>query len=444
MKQIQLSDNFTYRNLIRFTLAPVISMVFASVYGIIDGVFVANFAGTTAFAAINFSFPFLMIFSCFGFMIGTGGSALVSKYLGEGRKQTACEVFSQLIYVLIGFGIFVTILSEILLRPALIFLGADDSFLDLCVIYGRIGLLTTVPYMLQYAMQNLLVTAERPRLGLYITILAGVANIILDTLFVGVLRWGVAGAAYATAISECLGGFIPLLYFIIPNSSLLQLGKPCRRIRPLLQAMTNGISEFLSQITMSLVNSVYNIQLLRLLGTNGISAYGTVMYITWIFFSVYLGYSNGVGPVVGYKYGAQDHEQLKGILRRSIILIGITSLVLFAIAEALARPLAMIFTNSDPELLELSARALRIYALCYIPGGWCVFGSAFFTGLNNGIVSGVISFMRSMVFELAAILLIPLVFGAGSIWFCTTVAEIAALALTIFCIIRFRNRYHYL
>ncbi len=441
--KIRLSDHFTYSRLLRFTLPSVVMMIFTSIYGVVDGFFVSNYAGSTQFAAVNFIMPFLMVFGAVGFMVGAGGSALVSMKLGQQQRDKANEIFSLLIYALISVGAVFTLLGIALMRPVAQALGADADMLGYCVTYGRIIMLALVPFMLQNVFQSFFVTAEKPHFGLYVTIAAGVSNMVLDWFFLAVLHKGVAGAAAATAISQCIGGIIPLIYFISPNSSILRLGKTHFDGKALAKTCTNGSSEFMTNVSMSLVNMLYNYQLMRLTGKNGVSAYGVIMYVSFIFVGMYVGYSIGTAPVTGYHYGAKNHDELKSILRKSLRIIGTAALVIAIIAQLAAPLLAKIFVGYDPELYAMTERAFRIYSLSFLLSGFNIYASSFFTALNNGLISALISFGRTLVFQIFSVLLLPAIFGLTGVWCAIVVAEALALVLSATCLIKLRGRYHY-
>ena len=446
MKQkdiIQLSDHFTYGRLLRFTLPSIVMMVFTSIYGVVDGIFVSNFAGKTAFAAINLIMPYLMAFGTLGFMVGTGGTALVSMTLGAGDKKKANEIFSMLIYVCIIGGIALTVLSIALMRPAAILLGATGQILEDCVTYGNIVQLALTAYILQYAFQSFCITAEKPNLSLGMTVASGVCNIVLDALFVGVFHWGLVGAAVATAFSQILGGIIPIIYFLRPNDSLLRLGKCRFDGRALLRTCTNGSSELMSNLSMSLVSMLYNLQLMKYAGEDGIAAYGVIMYVNFIFIAIYIGFSIGSAPIVGYNHGAQNHEELKGLLRRSLVILASFSGILTASAIVLAGPLSAIFVGYDAALYTMTVRAFRIYSSSFLLCGFNIFGSSFFTALNNGLISAIISFLRTLVCQCAAVLLLPLILGLDGIWWSILAAEGIALILTVYFLVKNRKKYHY-
>lgn len=440
---IQLSEHFTYGKLLKFTFPSIVMMVFTSIYGVVDGVFVSNFAGSESFAAVNLIMPFLMILGAIGFMLGTGGSALVAFVLGTGDGQKANRVFSLMVYVLIVLGGIFMVGGILFMEPMARLLGADEAMLPVCVQYGRIVMLGLIPFMLQNTFQSFLVTAERPHFGLYITIAAGVTNMALDALFVGVFRWGVAGAAAATVISQIVGGVIPLVYFICPNKSKLRLGKTKMDFRVLGKAAANGSSEFMTNISMSLVNMLYNWQLMRLIGAQGVAVFGVIMYVSFIFAAIFIGYSMGSAPVIGFHYGAGNKEELKGLFRKSLWILLVFSVVLTGLAMMLAKPLAMIFVAYDAELLELTKRALTIYSLAFLMSGFNIFASSFFTALNDGLTSALISFGRTLMFQVASVLLLPLIFDVDGIWAAVILAEGLALILSAVCVIRNRKKYGY-
>lgn len=440
---IQLSEHFTYGKLLKFTFPSIIMMVFTSIYGVVDGVFVSNFVGSESFAAVNLIMPFLMILGAIGFMLGTGGSALVAFILGTGDGQKANRVFSLMVYVLIVLGGVFMVGGILFMEPMARLLGADEAMLPVCVRYGRIVMLGLIPFMLQNTFQSFLVTAERPHFGLYIIIAAGVTNMVLDALFVGVFRWGVAGAAAATVISQIVGGVIPLVYFICPNKSKLRLGKTKMDFRMLGKAAANGSSEFMTNVSMSLVNMLYNWQLMRLIGAQGVAVFGIIMYVSFIFAAIFIGYSMGSAPVIGFHYGAGNKEELKGLFRKSLWILLVFSVVLTGLAMMLAKPLAMIFVAYDAELLELTKRALTIYSLSFLMSGFNIFASSFFTALNDGLTSALISFGRTLMFQVASVLLLPLIFDVDGIWAAVILAEGLALILSAVCVIRNRKKYGY-
>lgn len=441
--KIQLSDHFHYGKLLRFTLPSIIMMIFTSIYSMVDGLFISNFVGITPFAAINLIFPFIMILGAVGFMFGTGGSALVAATLGAKDAPRANRIFSMLTYIAMGVGVLIAALGIAFIRPIAIWLGADKDMLPYCVIYGRIILMALPAFMLQNLFQSFLVTAEKPTLGLAVTVAAGLTNIILDALFIVVFQWKIVGAAMATALSQCVGGIIPLIYFGSKNNSLLRLGKTVFDGRALCCTCTNGLSELVTNISMSVVSILYNFQLMKLAGENGVAAYGAVMYVSFIFVAVFLGYSIGAAPVVGYHYGAQNHEELKGLFRKSNVIVTGASILLAATAFLLAAPLAKLFVGNEPELLEMTVSAFRFYAISVLFSGFSIFGSAFFTALSNGIVSAAISFLRTLVFQIAAVLILPIFFKLDGVWYSLFVAEILAMMVTFIFYHTQRSKYHY-
>ena len=440
---IQLSDHFTYKKLLRFTAPPIMMMIFTSIYSVVDGIFVSNFVGKTPFAALNFIFPFIMLFSAVGFMLGTGGSALVAKTMGEGKPERANRLFSLFTYTAIVSGIVIAIAGISLLRPVASFLGAEGEMLEYCVAYGRILMAVMPAFMLQTMFQTFFVTAEKPDLGFKITVGAGITNMVLDWLFIVVFQWGLEGAALATALSQVAGGVIPLFYFARPNSSCLRLSGTAFDGRALFLACTNGVSELVSNISMSLVGLLFNVQLMAYAGENGVAAYGIIMYVDFIFLATFIGYSIGSSPVVSFHYGARNTDELKNLLRKSVIIIGIASVSMFAIAELAARPLSLIFASYDKDLLDMTINGFRIYAVSFFFVGFAIFGSGFFTALNNGIVSAIISFLRTLVFEVAAVLTLPVIFGLNGIWFAIVLARGLSILVTLFFIVKKQPEYQY-
>ena len=442
--KIQLSDHFTFGRLLRFTWPSIVMMVFTSIYSVVDGIFVSNFAGKTAFAAVNLIFPYLMVFGTVGFMIGTGGTALISMTLGMGDKKKANELFSMLTYLTLLVGVIFTVLSIVFMRPAAMALGATGQMLEDCVLYGNILQLALTAYLLQYIFQSFCITAEKPNMSLVMMVTAGVSNMILDALFVAVFRWGIAGAAIATAIAQYLGAMIPFIYFLRPNDSLLRLGKCCFDGKALLRTLANGSSELMSSVSMSLVSMLYNVQLLRYAGENGIAAYGVIMYVNFFFVSVFIGFTIGAAPIIGYNHGAQNHAELKNMFRKCLVVVGAFAAAMTAGALLLAKPLSGIFVGYDPQLLEMTVRGFIIYGLSFLVCGFNIFGSSLFTALNNGLISAVISFVRTVICQTVAVLLLPMIFGLDGIWWAIVAAESVALVLTVVCFAKFKDRYHYL
>lgn len=443
MMNIQLSDHFTYKKILRFTLPSIAMMIFTSIYGVVDGFFVSNYVGKTPFAAVNFIMPFLMILGAVGFMLGTGGSALIAKTLGEGKRDKANSLFSLLVYVTAACGIIFAVAGALFIRPIAALLGAEGTMLEDCVTYGRIILIALPAYMLQYEFQSFFATAEKPQLGLAVTVAAGVTNMVLDALLVAVFPLGLQGAAAATAISQCVGGLIPVFYFCRPNSSLLRLTKTKLDTSSLLKACTNGSSELMSNISMSIVSMLYNVQLIKYAGENGVAAYGVLMYINMIFLAAFIGYSVGTAPIISYHYGAGHRDELKGLLKKSLVVIGIASIAMLILAEALAKPLARIFVGYDQALMELTLRGFMIYSLSFLFAGIAIYGSSFFTALNDGLISALISFLRTLLFQVAAVLIFPAIWGIDGIWISIVVAEGLAAVVTALFLMGKRKKYGY-
>lgn len=442
--KIQLSDHFTYGKLLRFTLPSIAMMIFTSIYGVVDGIFVSNFAGKTPFAAINLIMPYLMILGTIGFMVGTGGTALISKTLGMGDREKANEIFSMLTAVCIIGGVVATAVAMVLLRPVAHLLGAEGEMLEDCVIYGMIVLPASTAYILQFAFQSFCVTAEKANLSLGMTVASGVCNIVLDALFVAVFRWGLVGAAVATAIAQAVGAVIPLVYFARPNGSLLRLGKFRFDGKALLRTCTNGSSELMTNLSLSVVSILYNLQLIHYAGEDGIAAYGVIMYVNLFFLSVFIGFSIGTAPLIGFNFGADNRKELKNLLRKSLVVLGVSSILMLVSALLLAKPLSQIFVGYDQTLMDMTVRGFMIYSLSFLLCGFNIFGSSLFTALNNGLISALISFIRTLLCQIVAVMTLPLIFGLDGIWASVVAAELTALVLTTFFVLKYRKRYHYL
>ena len=418
-------------------------MIFTSIYCVTDGFFVSNFAGKAAFTAVNFIMPYLMILGCVGFLFGTGGSALIGKTMGEGDRKHADRLFSMVICVTALSGLALGVLGIVLLRPVAELLGAEGELLENCVRYGSLILIANPAYVLQFAFQCLFATAGKPKLGLAVTVAAGVTNMVLDALFIAVFRWGLAGAALATGIGQCIGGVVPAVYILRRKDLPLRFAPFKFEASPILHACANGSSEFMSNISTSFVSMLYNMQLLRMLGEDGVSAYGVLMYVQLIFIGTAIGYSIGCAPIVSYHYGAGHHDELKNMLKKSLTLMGITGVALTMLALGLAAPLAKIFVGYDEGLLCLTRHAFSIFSFSFLLSGLNIFASGFFTALNNGLISAVISFARTLVFQAACVLLLPAMFGVDGIWYATLVAEGLACLLSLWLIDRKKHFYHY-
>lgn len=429
--KIQLSEHFTYRKLLRFTLPSIVMLVFSSIYGVVDGFFVSNFVGKTAFTAVNFIIPFLMILGAVGFMFGTGGGALIAKTMGEGDDRRANELFSLIVYSSILCGVVLSGVGFLLLRPLAVALGAEGTMLQDCITYGTVLLFAIPAYVLQYEFQCLCVTAEKPNLGLAVTVASGVTNMVLDALFVAVLPFGLPGAAAATAISQCVGGLLPLLYFIRNKDGRLHLGRTHWDARALLKTCTNGSSELMSNISMSLVSMLYNAQLLHYAGEDGIAAYGVLMYVSMIFQAMFIGYSVGTAPVVSYHYGAGARGELHNLLRKSAVIIAGFAVAMYVGARLLSGPLSRLFVGYDAALLAMTRHAFSIFSFGFLFSGFAIYGSSFFTALNDGLVSAAISFLRTLVFQVLCVLIFPLFWQVDGIWVSLVAAEAMAVCVTV-------------
>jgi len=442
--EIKLSEHFTFAKMLRFTFPSILMMIFTSLYSIVDGLFVSNYVGATPFAAVNVVFPFLMILAAVGFMFSTGGSALIAKLLGEKNSFMANQVFSMLVYVSIAFGIMVSLIALVVIKPVLLLFNVEGELLKQSILYAKI-LLPGIPlFMLQFMFQSFMITAERPKLGMIITISAGLTNMLLDYLLIANWGLGLAGAAWATVLSAVIGGVIPLVYFWLPNKTPLKLVKTKFYAGALFKSCTNGISEFLGQVSLSLVNILYNYQLLRIVGESGVIAFGVISYVNFIFLSVFIGFSIGSNPIVSYHYGANDKKELKSLFKKNFLFIGVSAVILTGLAEVSARVLATIFVSYDENLLNLTTYGFRIYALSFLLAGFNIYASAFFTALNNGLVSAMVSVSRTLVCECCCVMILPIFFGLNGIWCSIIVAEILALCVSVTLIFRLRNRYGYL
>ena len=441
--RIKLSDHFTYKKILRFTLPSIIMMIFTSVYGVVDGYYVSNYVGKTAFAALNFIMPFIMILGSFGFMFGAGGSALVAKTFGEGKKEKANRLFSAIVYFALISGTVISILGIIFTRPVAIALGAEGELLEYAVIYAYILLASNPLFILQMAFQTFFVGAEKPKLGLWMTVMAGVINMVLDWLFIAVFKWGLTGAALATTIGQAAGGIAPIIYFARPNNSILRLTKPEIDFKAILKVCTNGSSELMNCMASSLVGVLYNLKLMQYAGENGLAAYGVIMYVNFIFVGVFLGYAAGIAPVQSYHFGAQNTEELKNLLKKSLKIIGVLSISMVVMATLLSKTLATIFVSYDKELFDMTVRGFVIFSLSFLFSGFGIYCSAFFTSLNNGGVSAAIAVLRTLVFQVLTILLLPLLFELDGVWLSVATSELLAAMVSSGFLIKLNKNYKY-
>lgn len=442
--KIKISEHFTFFKLIRFTVPSIVMMVFTSVYSVVDGFFVSNFTGKTQFAAVNLIMPYLMLLGVIGFMFGTGGNAIISKTQGEGKKEKANEIFSMLVAITAFVGFILFIVGELSMPWIVKTLGATDEMYDYAVLYGRIICISVMPFTLQILFQSFLPTAGKPHIGLAITVIAGVSNIVLDFLFVGIFKWGIVGAAAATVTGECIGGITPLIYFFCKNSSTLSFCKFKLDFSVIGKACANGSSELMTNVSSSLVNMLYNAQLMKFYGEDGVAAYGTIMYVNFVFVAAFIGYSIGVAPIIGYNHGSENHKELQNIFRKSIGIIAVFSVTITAASVLLAGTVAKIYVGYDEGLYNLTVNAFRLFSTSYLIIGFNVYGSAFFTALNNGLISAIISFLRTLLFQIVCIFALPLIFGSNAIWLSITVAELLTLIVTLSMIFTQNKKYHYL
>ena len=440
----KLAQHFTYGKLLKFVFPSIVMMIFTSIYSVVDGLFVSNFVGKTPFAAVNLVWPFLMILGAFGFMIGTGGSALVAKTLGENKKEDANRYFTMLITLVVILGVLLTIIGLIVLRPLSSALGASGQMLEDCVTYGRTLMIFNTAFMLQSVFQSLFITAEKPRLGLIMTVAAGLTNMVLDALFIAVFKWGLVGAALASGLSQCIGGILPLIYFLSSkNDTPLKFVKTKMEGKVLLKACANGASELMTTVSSSLVSMLYNFQLMRLAGQNGIAAYGAVMYVEFAFIAVFIGYSIGTAPIVSYHYGSENHNEVKNMLQKSFKIMSILGITMMVLAQILASPLAKVFVGYDKQLFDMTVHGFRLFSFYFILAGINIYASSFFTALNNGMISAIISFSRTLGFETLAVIILPIFLQLDGVWLAITVAEICAFVISISFLIAKKEKYHY-
>ena len=442
--KIQLSDHFTFQRLFRFTIPSIAMMILTSIYSIVDGLFVSNFVGKIPFAALNMMYPFMMAISTVGFMLGTGGSAVVAITLGEGKKQKAQEYFSMIIYVAAVIGIIVSITAIIFMKPIALMLGASAQMLLDCIIYGRILAAGITAFMLQIIFQSFFVTAQKPEMSLKVSLVSGMTNVILDYLFVVVFKWGLAGAGIATIFGQFIGAIMSIVYFIKENNSLLQLVKTRFYKRILLKACTNGSSELMTNISASIINILYNFQLMKIAGENGIAAYGVIMYASFVFSAIYIGYSIGTALIIGYHYGAKNDNELKNLFKKSLIIIALTGVMMTGLAEIFPSPLAKIFVAYDQKLFDMTCHGFRLYAFSFLLSGFNIWGSGFFTALGDGLISAILAFLRTLVFQIIVVLFLPLILGLDGIWLSVVIAEVLALIVTLFFFIKKKDKYHYI
>ena len=445
---VALSEHFTYKNIVKITISPILMMIFTSLYTIVDGYFLSNYAGLDAYAGVNVIFPVIMVVGGMGFMFGAGGTALSSKELGEGNKLMASKVFTMMIKTVLIVGTLISVLGFVLIRPIAVALGnitngTTEAMVEEAITYGRILSLGQVLFMTQNLFQSYFMVDEKPRLGFIYTILAGVTNMVFDFILIGVFRLGVTGAAIATILGYAVGSIFPLIHFIGNEKGNIRLVKTKMMFRPILKSCTNGSSEFVSNISSSVVGMVFNIQLLRFYGQNGVSAYGTLMYVSFVFVSIYIGYSIGIAPVVGYNFGAKNKKELSNVLKRSLIMTTFFAIMMFLLGEFIGPLFAKLFLSSDEELLELSIHAFRLYSFHFVFCGFSLFISSFFTALNNGLISALLSFLRTLVFQVGFVLLLPLFMGKEGIWWSIIVCEVCSFLVAFGFLFAKRKKYGY-
>lgn len=444
MEKIQLSDHFTYKRLIRFVIPSIIMMIFTSIYSVVDGLFISNFVGKIPFAAVNLIMPFIMILGGFGFMFGTGGSALIAVTLGEGKKEKANQYFTMIVVATIILGIIFSLLGIIFIKPIALMLGATEEMLSSCITYGRTLLIFITAFMLQNIFQSLLIVAEKPNIGLIATVTAGITNMVLDAVFIIGFKWGVVGAALATGIGCLVATIIPVVYFIKSKDSILRFVKTKMELAPIMKAAANGSSEFVGNISVSIVSVLFNIKLMEIAGENGVAAYGVLMYVQFIFIAIFIGYSIGTAPIIGFNYGANNQKELQNMFKKSVVLMLSSGILLTILANVLSGTLAQIFVGYDAALYEMTKDAFTIFSLSFILAGFNFFTSSLFTALNNGLVSAMISFLRTLVFQIVCVMVLPTFLDLNGIWLAVVVAEVLATFVSIIFIAKNRSKYHYI
>lgn len=437
-----MNRHFSLSALLKFTFPTICMMIFTSLYTVVDGFFVSNYVGKTALAAVNLVWPIIMILATIGLMTGTGGSALVAKTRGEGDDARANRYFSMLIFFTIAVALVLGAIGQAIMVPAIQLFGAEGDLLTSSITYGRWVMAALPFFALQFAFQVLFSTAGKPNYGFYVIVAAGLTNVILDWLFICVCGWGVSGAAIATGLGQVVGGLVPLIYFVRRNnSSFLRLTWAKPEWKPIGKACLNGSSELVSNIAMSLVSMLYNYQLMAYIGEDGVAAYSVIGYTAMIFSSILMGYALGSSPLMSFQYGARNQIEMRSILLKSLGLVGVGSVIMFLAAQWLAAPLSAIFVSYDSELLEFTVQAYKLYALAFLIMGIPIYLSALFTSLNNGVVSAIIAFMRTLVFECGAVILLPMIWGIDGIWLSVSVGELAASILAIGFLVALRKKY---
>lgn len=437
------NQHYTYGKLLKYCVSPIVMMIFTSLYVVVDSLFVSNFTGKTAFAAANFIIPYLLMFTSFGFMFGAGGSALIAKTLGERRDRKAKEIFTNVFILSLGFGAAIATLGQLLIRPVAQALGAEGQLLQDSLIYGRIYLLGVPSYIIQFEFENLYAAAGKPKLGLFATILSGLTNIALDALFIIVFHWGLAGAAFATIIAQWIGGTIPMVYFSRDNASSLRFVKAKMDWHAMVRVCSNGISEVVNNVSISVVSMFYNVQLLKYAGNEGVAAYGVLMNMNFMFTAVFWGYNVGAAPLISFQYGADNRQEIHNLFKKSMILIFSASAIMFLLAETLSGPISALYVGYDQGLMDLTSRGFLIFSFNFLFAGVAIFSSSLFTALNNGLLSALISFLRTFVFQIGCILVLPIFWEIDGIWFSLVLAEFLTMTVGLILIGLNRKKYHY-
>ena len=442
--QIQLSDHFTYGRLLRFVFPSIVMLIFTSIYSVVDGLFVSNLVGDNALAAINIVWPLAMMVGAFGFMLGSGGSAEIARAMGQGEPERARRYFTSLVLAVIAIGTVLSVLCCLFMEELSRLFGASDLLLEDCVTYGFIMLAGSVPFMLQSCFQSYLLAAERPKLGLWLTVAAGLTNAVLDYVFIGLMDMGVAGAAWATVAGYLVGGIIPLLYFLLPNKSPLRFTRTHAYPRMLMKSCANGSSELMTNISASAVNVLYNIQVMHLAGEAGVAALSIILYVNFVFISAFIGLGMGAAPLFSYHYGRGNTDELKSLFRKCITVLTVLSVTMAVTSQVFNEPLTRLFVDFDQSLVDMTVHGFRIFAVSFLFAGTNIFGSMFFTALGDGLDSALISFLRTLLFQCGAIWLLPRLWGLDGVWVATTAAELMAICVTVSLFLLRRKRYGYL
>lgn len=418
-------------------------MVFMSLYTMVDGVFVSRFAGTAALSAVNIVYPMVSVVVAVGVMLATGGSAIIAKRMGEGKPEQARQNFSYLILAGVLIAVGMAALALVFLKPLLHLLGARGALFELCYAYA-LPLVFFIPSgILQMLFQTLLVTAGRPMLGLTVTVLGGVANIVLDYLFIVPLQMGIAGAAIATGIGFSIPAVFGLLYFALRRSGPLCFVRPKGGGKMLLRCCANGSSEMVTNMSTAVTTFLFNLLMMRYAGEDGVASITIVLYTQYLMTAVYMGYATGTAPVFSFHHGSRNGEQLRRLFRISMGFIALCSVATFALALVFAKQVVVIFTPAGSPVFEMALYGFRLFSGSFLFAGVGIFASAMFTAFSDGKVSAAISFLRTFAFIVLALLLLPLAMGLDGVWLAVPLAEVLGFGVSLFFLYRKKKRYCY-